>query len=82
MSFVAVVVVVIVDNAVSVVCFVEVVVEVGVIGSVDVDVEVVAAGGDERRTGMLMVRARPMRVRRRMERRNTIWIRLSLKCRW
>ena len=82
MSFVAVVVVVIVDNAVSVVCFVEVVVEVGVIGSVDVDVEVVAAGGDKRRTGMLMVRARPMRVRRRMERRNTIWIRLSLKCRW
>ena len=63
-------------------CFVEVVVEVGVIGSVDVDVEVVAAGGDERRTGMLMRRARPMRVRRRMERRNTIWIRLSLKCRW
>ena len=60
-------------------CFVEVVVVVGVIGSVDVDVEVVAV---ERRTGMLMRRARPMRVRRRMERRNTIWIRLSLKCRW
>ena len=60
-------------------CFVEVVVVVGVIGSVDVDVEVVAV---ERRTGMLMRRARPMRVRRRMERRNTIWICLSLKCRW
>ena len=63
-------------------CFVEVVVVVGVIGSVDVDVEAVAVGGDKRRTGMLMRRARPMRVRRRMERRNTIWIRLSLKCRW
>ena len=63
-------------------CFVEAVVVVGVIGSVDVDVEAVAVGGDKRRTGMLMRRARPMRVRRRMERRNTIWIRLSLKCRW
>ena len=63
-------------------CFVEVVVEVGVIGSVDVDVEVVAVGGDKMRTGMLMRRTRPMRIRKRMERRKTIWIRLSLKCRW
>ena len=47
-------------------CFVEVVVEVGVIGSVDVDVEVVAVGGDKRRTGMLMRRTRPMRIRKRM----------------
>ena len=63
-------------------CFVEVVVEVEVIGSVVVDIEVVAVGCDKRRTGMLMRRARPIRIRRRMERRNTIWIRLSLKCRW
>ena len=63
-------------------CFVEVVVEVGVISSVDVDVEVVAVGGDKRRTGMLMMRESLIRIRRRIERRNTIWIRLSLKCRW